>query len=61
MGTTLVAALALPGESYVVNVGDSRCYPAGGVDVAPQLPAHRGGDAVPLQPLLKLPHPAAGN
>ena len=26
MGTTLVAALALPGESYVVNVGDSRCY-----------------------------------
>lgn len=26
MGTTLVAALALPGESYVINVGDSRCY-----------------------------------
>lgn len=26
MGTTLVAALALPGESCVVNVGDSRCY-----------------------------------
>ena len=26
MGTTLVAAIALPGESYVVNVGDSRCY-----------------------------------
>ena len=26
MGTTLVAALALPGESHVVNVGDSRCY-----------------------------------
>lgn len=26
MGTTLVAVLALPGESYVVNVGDSRCY-----------------------------------
>lgn len=26
MGTTLVAALGLPGESYVVNVGDSRCY-----------------------------------
>ena len=26
MGTTLVAALALHGESYVVNVGDSRCY-----------------------------------
>ena len=26
MGTTLVAILALPGESYVVNVGDSRCY-----------------------------------
>ena len=26
MGTTLVAAIAMPGESYVVNVGDSRCY-----------------------------------
>ena len=26
MGTTLVAALALPGESHVINVGDSRCY-----------------------------------
>lgn len=26
MGTTLVAALALPGVSHVVNVGDSRCY-----------------------------------
>ena len=26
MGTTLVAALVLPGESHVVNVGDSRCY-----------------------------------
>lgn len=26
MGTTLVAALAMHGESYVVNVGDSRCY-----------------------------------
>lgn len=26
MGTTLVAALAVHGESYVVNVGDSRCY-----------------------------------
>lgn len=26
MGTTLVAVLAMPGESYVVNVGDSRCY-----------------------------------
>lgn len=26
MGTTLVAVLALPGESHVVNVGDSRCY-----------------------------------
>ena len=26
MGTTLVAALAMPGESHVVNVGDSRCY-----------------------------------
>lgn len=26
MGTTLVAVLALQGESYVVNVGDSRCY-----------------------------------
>lgn len=26
MGTTLVAALMLPGESHVVNVGDSRCY-----------------------------------
>ena len=25
MGTTLVAALVLPGESHVVNVGDSRC------------------------------------
>ena len=26
MGTTLVAAIALPGVSHVVNVGDSRCY-----------------------------------
>lgn len=26
MGTTLVAVLAVLGESYVVNVGDSRCY-----------------------------------
>ena len=26
MGTTLVAVLALPGESHVINVGDSRCY-----------------------------------
>lgn len=26
MGTTLVAAIALRGESHVVNVGDSRCY-----------------------------------
>ena len=29
MGTTLVAAIAMPGESYVVNVGDSRCYHIG--------------------------------
>ena len=26
MGTTLVAAVVLPGESHVINVGDSRCY-----------------------------------
>lgn len=26
MGTTLVAALILPEEVYVVNIGDSRCY-----------------------------------
>ena len=26
MGTTLVAALILPSEVYVVNIGDSRCY-----------------------------------
>lgn len=26
MGTTLVAAMILPGEIHVVNVGDSRCY-----------------------------------
>ena len=26
MGTTLVAALVLPGESHIINIGDSRCY-----------------------------------
>ena len=33
---------------------------AGGVDVAPQLPAHRDGDPLALQALLEGGHPAAG-